>query len=55
VKGLTQKIRQVLKDEKLRKSLAEGARRYVTEHSWANVAQHHIKLYEEVLAEKKVK
>ena len=53
VKDLTRKIKRLLKDEELRKSLEEGARRYCEDNSWGTVAGKHIELYEEVLNSKK--
>jgi len=52
VRELRRKIKRLLKDDDWRRSLEMGARRYVEENSWRNVALKHIKLYEEVLAEK---
>jgi len=49
VKDLTRKIKRLLKDEKLRKSLEEGARKYCEDNSWDRIASKHIELYEEVL------
>ena len=53
VKDLSRKIKRLLKDEMLRKSLEEGARRYCEDNSWGKVAGKHIELYEEVLNSKK--
>jgi len=52
VRELRRKIKRLLKDDDWRRSLEMGARRYVEENSWRNVALKHIKLYEEILAEK---
>ncbi|GAG96742.1 unnamed protein product, partial [marine sediment metagenome] len=53
VKDLTRKIKRLLKDEELRKSLEEGAKKFVEKRTWSKVAQLHIKLYEEVLSVEK--
>lgn len=52
VRDLTRKIKRLLKDEELRHTLEEGARKYTQETSWGNVAVAHKKLYEDVLANK---
>jgi len=54
VRELRRKIRKLLSDDEYREKLVNGARDYVTENSWKNVAKQHIKLYEEVLANKNV-
>jgi len=46
VKDLRRKIKRLLKDEKLRRSLEEGARKYVESTSWNIVAKRHIELYQ---------
>lgn len=48
-RDLTAKIKRLLKDDKLRQSLEEGARKYVESTSWPIVAEKHLKLYEEVI------
>ena len=53
VKDLSRKIKRLLKDEMLRKSLEEGARRYCEDNSWDKVAVKHTELYEEVLNQPK--
>ncbi|MHA1262691.1 MAG: glycosyltransferase [Candidatus Freyarchaeota archaeon] len=52
VKELRRKIRKLLINDMWRRELEEGARRYVAQNSWVNVAQKHVELYEEVLSEK---
>jgi glycosyltransferase involved in cell wall biosynthesis len=49
VKDLTRKIKRLLKNEELRKSLEEGARKYVKETSWDKMAKRHIALYESLV------
>ncbi len=46
---LTRKIKRLLKDKQLREKTEAGARKYVEENSWNNIAEKHIKLYEQVL------
>jgi len=48
-KNLARKITRLLKDEESRRKLEEGAKTYVRETSWNNVAAKHIDLYREVL------
>ena len=49
VKDLTRKIKRLLKDDEMRKSLEEGARRYCEDNSWGKVAMKHIELYESLV------
>ncbi len=49
VKDLTRKIKRLLKDEGLRKSLEEGARSYVKSVEWSKIASEHIELYESLV------
>jgi glycosyltransferase involved in cell wall biosynthesis len=53
VADLAKKIKRLLKDEALRKSLEEGARKYAQENSWNRVAQLHKSLYEDVIEKHK--
>ena len=53
VKDLRRKIKRLLKDEKLRSSLEEGARNYAEENCWSKVAERHVALYKEVLNSQK--
>lgn len=52
VEDLEKKIKGLLKDDETRHSFEEGARNYVEENSWANVAMRHIKLYRDILSAK---
>ncbi|GAI52768.1 unnamed protein product, partial [marine sediment metagenome] len=49
VKDLSRKIKRVLKDEMLRKSLEEGARKYAKSVEWSKIAEKHIELYESLV------
>jgi len=49
IKDLTRKIKRLLQDEKLRRSLEEEAKKYVNSVSWTVVAEKHIQLYRELL------
>jgi len=49
VNDLTRKIKRLLKDEMLRKSLEEGAREYVKSVEWSKIAGKHIELYESLV------
>ncbi len=54
VKDLTRKIKRLLKDEDLRKSLEEGAKKYCKSVKWVpNIAERHISLYKELLEHEK--
>lgn len=46
-----QRLRQVLQDDALRQSLAARARESVLGYGWGRVADEHLALYAEVLAE----
>lgn len=48
-KDLRRKIKRLLKDEKLRRKLEEGARNYTISHSWDKIARLHQSLYENVI------
>jgi len=51
---LSEKIRQLLKDNGLRKKLEAGARKYAEETRWfPNVAKLHLSLYESTIAKRK--
>jgi len=51
IPDLSKKIKQLLKDEDLRRQLQEGARKYAEKTSWSpHIAKQHIALYEEVLS-----
>jgi len=47
--SLRLKIRKILEDDKLRKKLEEGAKKYASEHSWLKIAEKHVNLYNSVL------
>jgi glycosyltransferase involved in cell wall biosynthesis len=49
---LRAKILSLLSNEKERRRLEEGARRYAAENSWMEVAKRHKSLYEEVISER---
>ncbi len=49
LKDLRRKIRQLLKDEELRRSLEKGARDYAESVSWPRVALKHLSLYHDIL------
>jgi len=49
VNDLSRKIKRVLKDEKLRKSLEEGARKYARSVDWPKIAGKHTELYESLV------
>lgn len=49
VSDLTRKIKRLIKDDVARQKLEEGARKYSVDNSWANVAERHVRLYNEVL------
>jgi len=49
VNDLSRKIKRLLKDEELRKSLEEGAREYVKSVEWSKIAGKHIELYESLV------
>jgi glycosyltransferase involved in cell wall biosynthesis len=49
VDDLARKIKRLMKDERLRSKLEEGARNYAEVNSWNEVAKRHIALYEQVL------
>jgi len=49
VNDLTRRIKRLLKDEELRKSLEEGARDYVKSVDWPRIADKHIELYESLV------
>jgi len=53
LEDLREKIRFLLEDDGARSKLKEGARRYVEENSWKNVAEQHLKFYEELLDQAK--
>jgi glycosyltransferase involved in cell wall biosynthesis len=53
VADLAKKIKRLLKDEALRKSLEEGARKFAENNSWNRVAQLHKNLYETVIEKHK--
>lgn len=52
VRGLTRKIKQLLKDQDLRAELERGATEYAEKNSWANVASLHLSLYEDTVKDK---
>ena len=49
VNDLSRKIKRLLKDEELRKSLEEGAREYVKSVEWSKIAGKHVELYESLV------
>jgi len=49
VDDLIKKIKWLIDDDEMRLGFEEGARNYVEENSWANVAGRHIELYRQVL------
>ena len=51
-KDLTMKIKRLLKDAELRKSLEEGAKEYVKSVDWTMIAGKHIELYESLVGSK---
>ena len=53
VDDLVQKIKELLEDDSLRKSLEEGAKKYCQANSWDNVAKRHIELYKSILTKPK--
>lgn len=48
-KQLTQKIKNLLNNVELRQNLENGAKKYCEINSWTNIAEKHVKLYEQVL------
>ena len=51
VNSLVKKIRLLLRNEKIRASLEEGARKYVEANSWEKIAERHVNLYKTILGE----
>jgi glycosyltransferase involved in cell wall biosynthesis len=49
IEDMIAKIKKILGDEDLKQKLESGARAYSEKFCWANVAQQHIKLYQEVI------
>lgn len=49
VEDLKTKIKQLLKDKKLRSKLEAGARNYCKQTAWSNIAKAHVKLYQTLL------
>jgi glycosyltransferase involved in cell wall biosynthesis len=49
VEDLKRKIKRVLRDEALRRSLEEGAKAYSASVSWPRVASKHLSLYQHIL------
>lgn len=49
VRGLTRKIKELLKDEDLRAELEKGAWEYAEKTSWSAVAKLHVSFYEDTL------
>jgi len=49
LKDLRKKIRRLLRDEELRRSLEKGARNYAESVSWPRVASKHLSLYRDIL------
>mgnify|MGYP000409699739 CR=1 FL=1 len=47
---LVREVRELLKDESLRRRLEEGARKYAERNSWTEVADKHLSLYKRVLS-----
>jgi glycosyltransferase involved in cell wall biosynthesis len=52
-KGLAEAIVKLLKNDELRRQMRENASKKAQELSWDNIAKMHIKVYEEVLNERK--
>lgn len=49
IQDLSRQLNRLLKDEKMRQALEEGARAYCKKTSWDNVAEQHVDLYEGLL------